>query len=107
VEQAYGSDSGTQAGSDGLTPGAIGGSGGRWDEVAILAGYYQGRDSGKSLAETAREQGIPESTLRHWVGRLEASDGPPAWARFFESPEGLQLLPWPGIRIRSAVSTDA
>jgi hypothetical protein len=92
VEQAYGSDSGTQAGSDGLTPGAIGGSGGRWDEVAILAGYYQGRDSGKSLAETAREQGIPESTLRHWVGRLEASDGPPAWARFFESPEGLQLL---------------
>jgi hypothetical protein len=71
---------------------AVGGSGGRWDEVRILAAHQQGRNLGKSLAEIAREQGIPNSTLRHWVGRLEASDGPPAWAKFFESPQGLQLL---------------
>jgi hypothetical protein len=77
---------------DGAGGEAVGGRGGRWDEVAILAAHYQGRDSGKSLAEIAREHGLPDSPLRHWVGRLEASDGPPAWTRFFESPAGLQLL---------------
>ena len=92
MEAAYGSDSGTQARSDNPAPRTIGGSGGRWDEVEVLAAYWQQRDAGKSLAETARDVGIPESTLRYWVGRLEASEGPPAWARFFDSPEGLQLL---------------
>ena len=92
MEQSYRIDSGAQAKSEESGAGAVTDGGGRWDEVAILAAYFQGRDAGKSLAETAREQGIPESTLRHWVGRLDASDGPPAWARFFESPEGLQLL---------------
>jgi hypothetical protein len=92
MQQAYRSDSETQSKSEESGAGAIGGSGGRWDEVAILTAYWEGRDAGKSLAKTAREQGIAESTLRHWVGRLEASDGPPAWARFFESSEGLQLL---------------
>lgn len=66
--------------------------GGRWDEVAILAAYLEGRDAGMSLAEAARQGGIPESTLRHWMNRLEGSEGPPSWVTFFESPEGLQLL---------------
>jgi hypothetical protein len=92
VQQAYRSSFGTQAKNDEQDTGAIGGSGGRWNEVAIMGAYCHGRDAGKSLAEIAREHGISESTLRHWVSRLEASDGPAVWSRFFESPEGLQLL---------------
>ena len=92
VEQAYRNPIGAQAKKNDRGTLSLGGSGGRWDEVAIMAAYFQERDAGKSLAEIAREQGIRESTLRHWATRSETSDGPEAWTRFFESPDGLLLL---------------
>ena len=67
-------------------------SGGRWEEVGILAAYREMQKDGGSLAQVAEEQQIPESTMRHWVTRAQEADGPPAWSEFFESPEGLQLL---------------
>lgn len=92
MQQAYRNPTGAQAKKNDPSSAPLNGRGGRWDEVVIIAAYFQERDAGKSLAEIAREQGIPESTLRHWVNRSETSYGPEAWTRFFESPEGLHLL---------------
>lgn len=64
----------------------------RWEEVAILKAYRETSENGISLAQVAKDKGIPESTMRHWVARAQKSGGPSAWSDFFESPEGLQLL---------------
>lgn len=67
-------------------------SGGRWNEAAILTAYREMSKNGISLAQVAKDKGIPESTMRHWVSRAQTSGEPLAWSNFFESFEGLQLL---------------
>lgn len=64
----------------------------RWEEVAILEAYREISKQGISLLQFAKDKGIPESTIRHWVVRSQKATGPSAWRDFFESTEGLQLL---------------
>jgi len=62
-------------------------------EVEIIERYRQsfaGEHGG--VAELAREVGVPESTLRHWRARAEATEAHPDVVAFFESPAGLAVL---------------
>ena len=45
-----------------------------------------------SQREFARENGIPRTTLQHWVQRLNNIDEDPALIAFFESPAGADFL---------------
>lgn len=49
-----------------------------------------------SCSEIARQLGVSDSTLRHWLGtqrkRMKDSQWPTTTARFLESPEGLAVL---------------
>jgi hypothetical protein len=66
--------------------------GGRRAEVGILAGLREALSTGSSLLQFAQANGVPESTVRHWVARAQASGAPPSFVRFVESPEGLEVL---------------
>ena len=64
----------------------------RWSEVEVLEAYQQSQQQDISLLSFARERGIPEATLRHWVSRAEATEAPAALSAFIESREGLAVL---------------
>jgi hypothetical protein len=57
---------------------------GRWLEVNMLSAFREMQQTGASLSQVAKEQGIPESTMRHWVNRAQETPGPKAWTDFFE-----------------------
>ncbi len=61
-------------------------------EVGLLGGLGEALASGESLARYAEKNGIPESTLRHWVSRAQACGAPEAFVNFVESPDGLEVL---------------
>jgi len=62
-------------------------------QVAFLAGFRIAQDTkGTSLLEYAQKSGVPESTVRHWVSRAQASGAPKSFIDLVESPEGLVLL---------------
>lgn len=65
---------------------------GRRSEVEFLAGLREALSTGRSLLQFALERGIPESTVRHWVARSQASGAPPSFVRFVDSPDGLAVL---------------
>ena len=65
---------------------------GRRAEVELLEGLREALASGCSLLQFAERRGVSESTVRHWVQRAQASGAPPAFVRFVESPEGLEVL---------------
>ena len=83
MDQVYETTAETQQGSDGRD---------RWTEVALLEGLREARRSGSNLLQFARQQGVPEPTLRYWVSRAEATEAPAEFMTFFESPEGLLAL---------------
>lgn len=62
-------------------------------EVVLLEAYRMSQRSGDgNLLRFCEDHGIPESTMRHWVSRAEATDGPSGWVELVESPEGLAVL---------------
>ncbi|HHK42249.1 MAG TPA: hypothetical protein ENJ50_07510 [Planctomycetaceae bacterium] len=65
----------------------------RWEraETVVFLAAYQA-DPGRSQREFARQQGVPRSTLRHWLDRKAALSLDPEEADFFESPAGLAFL---------------
>jgi hypothetical protein len=46
----------------------------------------------QSQREFAKQSGIPQSTLQHWINRKHALDGSQTVIDFFESPDGLAFL---------------
>ena len=45
-----------------------------------------------SQRQFARENGVPRTTLQHWLARKDAIDQSPALTAFLESPDGLAFL---------------
>ncbi len=69
-------------------------SGTKWkrsDATAKVFNFEQ-EISIRSQREFAKENGIPRSTLRHWIARKDNIDESPAVVNFFESPDGLAFL---------------
>ena len=58
----------------------------------MLEAYSQAQQQDISLLAFARQHGIPEATLRHWVSRAEATEAPAALSAFIESRQGLAVL---------------
>ena len=56
---------------------AVPARGDRRAEAAFLAGFRPSQETnGTSLLEYAQQCGVPESTVRHWVARAQASGAP-------------------------------
>ncbi len=84
MQPGYGTDQNSQA---------VPARGDRRAEAAFLAGFRFAQETeGTSLQEYARQHGIAESTVRHWVARSQASGAPKGFIDLVESPEGLLLL---------------
>jgi hypothetical protein len=84
MEPEYGTDQNAQA---------FPARGDRRAEAAFLAGFRLAQKTeGKSLLQYAQQYGVPESTVRHWVSRAQASGAPKGFVELVESPEGLLLL---------------
>lgn len=66
----------------------------RRQEVAEALSAFASVSSvlGISQHEYARRASLPRTTLQWWLARQAAIDAPPATVRFFESPEGQELL---------------
>ncbi len=66
----------------------------RWREVGVFERFREYVDDVErvSLAEFARHEGIPESTLRHQLDRSFGVNAPSEVIEFFESPHGLAVL---------------
>ncbi len=63
------------------------------EEVArLLVECDASRSTGQSQRAFAREHGIPEGTLRHWLARRAGLDADAQLVAFFESPAGLAFL---------------
>lgn len=45
-----------------------------------------------SQREFARKNGVPRTTLQHWLNRINTIDADPAFIAFFESPAGVSFL---------------
>lgn len=84
MQPGYGTDQKAQA---------VPARGDRRAEVVLLAGFQEAqKNSSCSLLQFAQKSGVPESTVRHWVTRAQASGAPKGFVDFVESPEGLVLL---------------
>ena len=64
----------------------------RFEEARILELAEAGRLKGRSVSEIASEEGVPRSTLYHWLSRKEQLEASGKAAGFFESPDGLAWL---------------
>ena len=63
------------------------------DQIAgILQAYERAKASGVSQRDFAASQGIPHSSLQHWLARQESIAAPPEAIAFFESPVGVAWL---------------
>ena len=63
------------------------------DQIAsILSHTESGADGKVSLRKQAREMGVPESTVRHWIRRQKGHNLEPEARAFFESPSGVRYL---------------
>lgn len=67
-------------------------AGGRWAEVEYLEAFRKAASQGVSLLQFAHDNGMAESTVRHWVERAAASEAPAEFVEFVESPVGLEVL---------------
>jgi len=63
------------------------------DQVArLLEAYEQAKASGVSQRDFAASQGIPRSSLQHWLARQASIAAPPEAIDFFEGPVGVTWL---------------
>lgn len=63
------------------------------DQIAhLLAAYERAKASGVSQRDFADSQGIPRSSLQHWLARQETIAAPPEAIVFFEGPVGVAWL---------------
>ena len=63
------------------------------DQIAgIFQAYERAKASGVSQRDFAASQGIPHSSLQHWLARQESIAAPPEAIAFFESPVGVAWL---------------
>jgi len=63
------------------------------DQIAhLLAAYERAKASGVSQRDFADSQGIPRSSLQHWLARQETIAAPPEAIDFFEGPVGVTWL---------------
>lgn len=84
MEPGYGAEQNAQA---------VPARGDRRAEAAFLAGFRLAQETeGTSLLEYARQFGVPESTVRHWVSRAQTSGAPKGFIDLVESPGGLLVL---------------
>jgi hypothetical protein len=58
----------------------------------VVAEFEAAQSSGTSQRAFAKEQGVPRTTLQHWLARKAGLDADPALIAFFESPVGLAFL---------------
>ncbi len=66
---------------------------GRVTETKFLEQFRQAQQSKRiSLREFAKQNHIPESTMRHWLQRTQRYDANEKIVAFIESPEGLQFV---------------
>lgn len=60
------------------------------DQIAhLLEAYERAKASGISQRDFATRQGIPRSSLQHWLAHQTAIAAPPEAIDFFEGPAGL------------------
>lgn len=63
------------------------------DQIArILQAYGTAQASGISQRDFAASQGIPRSSLQHWLARQAGIAAPPEAIAFFEGPAGVTWL---------------
>jgi hypothetical protein len=63
------------------------------DQIAhLLQAYERAKASGVSQRDFAASQGIPRSSLQHWLARQESIAAPPEAIPFFEGPVGVAWL---------------
>jgi len=63
------------------------------DQIAhLLAAYERAKASGVSQRDFAASQGIPRSSLQHWLARQESIAAPPEAITFFEGSVGVTWL---------------
>lgn len=66
----------------------------KWEraDTAKLVADFESLEKPMSLREFAKINGVPRSTLRHWLARKNSIDSDPALIAFFESPVGIAFL---------------
>jgi len=67
----------------------------RWsrrDAVAAVADFHDPDAGPRSQRQFAQQQGVPRSTLQHWLDQAQHPDLDPLLVAFFESPVGLTFL---------------
>lgn len=62
------------------------------DDVVSKVVEFEKAKHVQSQRQWAGNQGIPRSTLQHWIKRKQTLDASPALVGFFESPDGLAFL---------------
>lgn len=62
------------------------------DEVASVINNYESGKAERSQRRFALENGVPRTTLQHWLNRKNNIDESPAVIDFFESPDGIAWL---------------
>jgi hypothetical protein len=62
------------------------------DEIASVVVDYESEKAERSQRRFASENGVPRTTLQHWLNRKNSIDELPAVIDFFESPDGLAWL---------------
>lgn len=66
----------------------------RWkrDEVASTIIDFESFRHKQSQRQFAKEQGVPRTSLQHWLARRDSIDGSVVVRDFFESPDGIAFL---------------
>jgi hypothetical protein len=67
----------------------------RWtrrDAIAAVNDFHDPHASPLSQRQFAQQQGLPRSTLQHWLAQAQHPDLDPLLVAFFESPVGLTFL---------------
>ena len=62
------------------------------DDVATKIIDFERAKQEQSQRQYAEKQGVPRSTLQHWLARKKSIDASPVLIDFFESPEGIAFL---------------
>ena len=67
----------------------------RWDRektAEVITDYEKKKEEIVSQRQYAEQQGVPRTTLQHWLKRKNSIDHEQAVVEFFESPDGLAVL---------------
>jgi len=66
----------------------------RWgrDKIAAKILDFERAKQAQSERQWANDQGVPRTTLQHWISRKRTLDAAPGVIEFFESPDGVAFL---------------